>query len=158
MNIIKILNLIATRLNIDENILLNAVKDKINDTELNIEITDQDKLYKINELLNIDSKFVEFEQKNILQERTKRNFNKLKQNLGKLQILVLIKKLNESKGCDDIINALLSVLNTKFESVNNILSSELIQTGGIQTGGMNNKYYEKYIKYKTKYLILNSKL
>ena len=56
---------------------------------------------------------------------TKENFNKLKQTLGKVQILVLIKKLSESRGCDDVINSLLSVLNTNFESVNNILTSNL---------------------------------
>jgi trehalose-6-phosphate synthase len=147
MNIIFILKSIASRLNIDENTLLDAVKGKINNKELNNEITDPDRLMKINELLDVDSKLVEFERNNILQEQTKENFNKLKQTLGKLQILVLIKKLSESKGCDDVINSLLSVLNTKFESVNNILTLNLIQTGG--TG---NKYYKKYIKYKIKYL------
>jgi hypothetical protein len=149
MNITYILKLIASKLNINENTLLDVIKGKINDNELNIEITDPDKLIRINELLDVDSKLVEFEKNNILQEHTKQNFNKLKQNLGKLQILVLIKKLSESKGCDDILNALLSVLNTKFESVNNILTSNLIQIGGT-----NDKFYKKYIKYKTKYLQL----
>ena len=149
MNITYILKLIASRLDINENILLNAIKDKINDKELNNEITDPDRLIKINELLDVDSKLVEFEKNNILQEHTKVNFNKLKQNLGKLQILVLIKKLTESKGCGDVINALLSVLNTKFENVNNILISHLVQSGGT-----NNNYYNKYIKYKIKYLNL----
>lgn len=149
MNIIYILKLIASRLNIDDAILLNAVKNKINEKELNDEITDPEKIKKINELLDVDSRLLEFEKNNILHDHTKQNFNKLKENLGKLQILVLIKKLSESTGCNDIINTLLNILNNKFENINSILTSNLVQTGGT-----NKKYYKKYIKYKTKYLKL----
>jgi len=149
MNIIYILQLIATKLNIDENILIDTIKNKVNDKELTNIITDSDKLDKINNLLKIDSQFNDFEKNNIKNENTKQNFNKLKQNLGKLQILVLINKLSKSDKCDDIINALLNILTEKFENINNILSTDLIQIGGNQ-----NKYYKKYIKYKKKYLKL----
>ena len=154
MNIINILKLMASRLNVAENILLDAIKGKISDKELNDKITDPIRLTKINELLEIDAKLVQFGINNITQERTKNNFNKLKENLGQLQILILVKKLNDSKGCDDVINTLLTVLNAKFESINNVLVDNLMQTGG----GEDDKYYKKYIKYKIKYLKLSEKL
>ena len=50
---------------------------------------------------------------------------------------------------DDIINTLLTVLNAKFENINKILVTYLMQTGG------GDKYYKKYIKYKIKYLKLS---
>ena len=93
MNIINILKLMASRLNITENILLDAIKGKISDKELNDKITDPIRLTKINELLEIDAKLVEFGINNISQEHTKNNFNKLIETLGQLQILILVKKL-----------------------------------------------------------------
>jgi hypothetical protein len=141
MNLNKVLDLVATNLNIDKSILLNVIKDKI---DLNKEIHDVD---TINKLIDVDSKINNFEKNNIVHDHTKHNFTKLKNNLGKMQILVLISKLKKSTNCDDIINTLLNVLNNKFENINNILKSDFSQNGG-----SNNKYYNKYLKYKIKYL------
>lgn len=140
MNLNKILDLVANNLNINKSILLDVIKDKI---DLNKEIHDVD---TINKLIEVDNKINNFE-KNILYDNTKQNFQKLKNNLGKMQILVLISKLKKTTNCDDIINTLLNVLNNKFENINNILKSDFSQNGG-----SNNKYYEKYLKYKIKYL------
>lgn len=150
MNVKDFINLMAGKLNIKEDILLNAIKSNsnINEETLNIEITDETKIQKINKLLDVDSQFIEFEQK-LLNQSTKSSFKKLKENMGQLQILILIKSLNKSNNCDDIINALLSVLNNKIDNINDILKYDLDQSGG---GG---NYYNKYIKYKIKYLKLN---
>jgi hypothetical protein len=156
MNIIDIIKNIAKKLKISETILLDIIKPKITDKELNENIIDTE---IINKLLNIDSQFVTFEDKYIIKEKTKNNFNELKNNLGKLQILVLINKLKKSENCDDILNSFLSVFNNKFKTINNILISELNQLdshqlGESQLGGGNFIYYKKYIKYKIKYLQL----
>lgn len=149
MNILKISNIIATRLGINPNTLKNIIEIRLTEKQLNEEITDPEKISKINELFKVDSNFLEFEKINIKEENTKNNFNKLKENLGKLQILVLIKNLEKTKDCDSVLNALLGVLNNKFDAVNNMLSSDLKQNGG----GVN--FFNKYIKYKIKYLKLN---
>jgi hypothetical protein len=148
MNISTLSQNIANKLNIDSNILLNVIKSNLNETQLNSPITDPELLKNINNLINIDGEINDIEQ-NLKENETKNNFNKLKENLGKLQILVLIKNLEKSKSCDSVVKSLLNVLNNKFESVNNILESDLKQHGGT-----NENYYNKYLKYKIKYLKL----
>ena len=159
MTIICIAKKIANILNIEPGELTNIIQEKLSEDELK-QIIDND---DVNNLINHDSTFAEFESKIIIQE-TKDNFKNLKQNLGKLQTLVLINRLKKSKNCDDILNSLFSVFNNKFKNINNILLSELNQAGGNQTGGNQTggnqtgsntlKYYKKYIKYKIKYLQL----
>ena len=148
MNILKISNDVALKLGIKPSILEDIIKSRLSQEQLNEEITDPSKLEKINELFAADSNFLNFEKENIKEGKTKENFDKLKENLGKLQILVLIKNLEKTKDCDSVLNALLGVLNNKFDTVNNMLSSNLQQNGG----GVN--YYDKYIKYKVKFLNL----
>jgi len=158
MNINDILILMAEKLNINKELLFNSINSNISTEDLNMNINDEQKIEKINKLLSIDSKFVEFEHK-LSNESTKSSFNKLKENMGQLQILILIKGLSKSKSCDDIINTLLNILNSKFSGINDILKYDLEQTNNIpQLGGSYNndhKYYNKYIKYKIKYLKLN---
>ena len=148
MNILKISNDVASKLGIKSGILEDIIKSRLSLKQLNEEITDPGKLEKINELFAADSNFLNFEKENIKEGKTKENFDKLKENLGKLQILVLIKNLEKTKDCDSVLNALLGVLNNKFDTVNNMLSSNLQQNGG----GVS--YYNKYIKYKVKFLNL----
>lgn len=148
MNILKISNDVASKLGIKSGILEDIIKSRLSLEQLNEEITDPGKLEKINELFAADSNFLNFEKENIKEGKTKENFDKLKENLGKLQILVLIKNLEKTKDCDSVLNALLGVLNNKFDTVNNMLSSNLQQNGG----GVS--YYNKYIKYKVKFLNL----
>jgi len=159
MTIIGIAKKIANILNIKPDDLTNIIQEKLSEDELK-QIIDND---DVNNLINHDSTFAEFE-KNILIQETRDNFSNLKQNLGKLQTLVLINKLKKSKNCDDILNSLFSTFNNKFKNINNILLSELNQAGGNQIGGNQIggnqiggntlKYYKKYIKYKIKYLQL----
>lgn len=148
MNIYTLTQKIALQLNINENILLEIIKSNLSDTQLNIEITDQELINKINNLLTADMEIQNIETQ-FKEKETINNFNKLKNNLGKLQVLVLLKKLKKSKDCDSVVKSLLGALNNKFESVNHILESDLVQQGG-----SNDKYYTKYLKYKMKYLYL----
>ena len=148
MNIYTLSQNIASKLKIDEKILLDIIKENLNETQLKSEIIDPKLIEHINNLINIDGEINDIEN-NLKENETKNNFNRLKQNLGKLQVLVLIKNLKKSKDCDSVIKSLLNVLNNKFENVNNILASDLVQHGG-----SNDKYYIKYLKYKIKYLYL----
>jgi hypothetical protein len=149
MSIIDITIKIAEKLNINSEILLDILRTKLNDEQLTKIIDDPQKIDHINKLLNADNSLDNFQKENIKQEITNQNFNKLKENIGKLQVLVLVKGLEKTKDCDGVINVLLSALNNKFETVNDILKTDLIQTGG----GTN--YFNKYIKYKLKYLELS---
>jgi hypothetical protein len=153
MNILEISKNVATNLDIDSKEFENIIRSRLTEDQLNEKIIDRDKVDKINQLLRVDLQFLDFEKKNIKSENTKKNFNKLKENLGKLQILVLIKNLEKSKDCDSVLNVLLSALNNKFETVNTILSDDLVQSGG---GSVN--HFDKYIKYKVKYLNLTKQL
>ena len=150
MNILTISNNVASRLEIDPVIIKNIIESRLTNEQLNEEIKDTQKHKRINQLLVTDSSFLEFEKNNIKEGKTKESFDKLKVNLGKLQILVLIKNLEKTKDCDSVLNALLGVLNNKFDTVNTMLSSNLVQNGG----GVN--YFNKYIKYKIKYLKLTN--
>jgi len=148
MSIKDIANKIAEKLNIDSQILFEILQTKLSQEELNKPIDDPHKIEHIAKLLNADNELENFQRENIKEESTNLNFNKLKENIGKLQVLVLIRGLQKTKDCDSVINVLLSALNNKFDSVNNILATDLKQTGG----GVD--YYNKYIKYKIKYLKL----
>lgn len=133
---------------------LNIDKDKtqeiitILEKKINLDqIIDRTIIEKVNSLINADKNIQDFEEK-INNSETKTLFNQLKLSLAKLQTLSLIKKLKKSEDCSDVLNLLLKALNQKIESVNNIL---LDQNGG---GNNDNKFINKYYKYKVKYLNL----
>jgi hypothetical protein len=112
-----------------------------------------EKIILINKLLKTDNELNNFGEQ-IKTDTVKKNFNGLKENLAKLQILILIKTLKESKSCDDILNNFINILNTKVNTVNNIVQNNIEQKGGGNNNLYNNLYFKKYIKYKTKYLEL----
>ena len=154
MYILEISEKIANMLKIDSNTLKSIIESRLTEEQLNEEITDTGKINKINELFAADSNLLEFEKKHI-KKNTQESFKKLKDNLGKLQILVLIKNLEKTKDCDSVLNVLLGVLNNKFNTVNNILSGDLVQNGGgVKSYGSSVIYFNKYVKYKIKYLKL----
>jgi hypothetical protein len=72
------------------------------------------------------------------------SFKKLKDSLAELQVRVIIKKIEKSKDCDEILTAFIGLLNDKVNAVNQVL----------QLGGTNNIYKHKYFKYKYKYIKL----
>ena len=146
MNIEEITIQIAKLLKIDNTELLKIIRDRLPPEQLELKIQNNN----INELFKNDDSINNFEDK-ILNNKTKNNFNNLKQNIGKLQVLVLIKKLEKANDCNDVINSLLEIFNNKINTVNEILVDNTIN----QTGGSNIDFYKKYLKYKIKYYILN---
>lgn len=163
INIKDIAIQIATKLEIEKSILEKIIDENLSIEEQNIESTDI-KLKLINDMIASDNDIKNFEIK-IKNNTIKERFNLLKQNLGKLQILIFIKKLKKSKDCDEMLSALLSIFNNKIHSVNNILKNNLTQNGGsyniendieidIAIEDDIDIYYNKYIKYKLKYMML----
>ena len=134
-----IANLIAENLDIDPNTIVQSIPENLID-----EIISDDQIEKILELLNSDNEINNFGLENQLGD----NFNDLKSNLGKLQILVLIKSLKKAKKCEEILNTFIYLMNNKIGQVNNVLKSNL------QFGGGQKNYYKKYKKYKIKYLFI----
>ena len=132
-------NLIADNLGIDRIIIVESIPEHLID-----EIISDDQIEKILELLNSDNEINNFGLENQLGD----NFNDLKSNLGKLQILVLIKSLKKAKKCEEILNTFIDLMNNKIGQVNNVLKYNL------QFGGGQKNYYKKYKKYKIKYLFI----
>ncbi len=81
------------------------------------------------------------------------NWQKLLSNMGKLQVLLFIKKLETEKpNCSEILNDIITALNTKIETVNNILEVNIKKTDE------NTNTKQKYLKYKSKYLHLKNNI
>lgn len=115
--------------------------------EHNRTIHDTELMKKILLLLQSDSEITEFELK-LKNNRTIKNFYTMKEKLAELQVLALVKKLEKSETCDEVLNSFFVVLNNKFEGVNNVLADSINQTGG--GSSRNVGYYKKYLKYKIK--------
>ena len=80
-------------------------------------------------------------------------WNSFKQNLGKLQVLAILKKIRQGN-CDATIQTIVDALNTKIQAVNTILETNLQSGGGKQsTNSTNDPYYHKFLKYKFKYML-----
>jgi hypothetical protein len=102
------------------------------------------------------------------------NWNNMNEQLAQLQVLSLIQR---KENCEEVIKELLGILSKKIASVNDILRNNLGQpisqvntqantqadtkvedSDDSQSGGRNNdKYINKYLKYKNKYLSLKKK-
>ena len=140
ITILHIATIIARNLGIEVNTILNSIPPIL----LNEEVKNHDLLVKIHELIVSDQSIDEFGKSHQLGE----NFNILKNNLGKLQLLVLLKNLKKAEKCDDVLNHFLNIMNNKIVQVNDILNTNL------QFGGSKKNYYKKYNKYKKKYCLL----
>ena len=146
MNILDISKIISEKLGIENKILYDLLIQKLSEDQLKMEFKDNEKMCKINSLLETDAGILKFGESHITKDSTMTNFTKLKNSLGKLQILVLINDLKKSKNCDDVLDSFMKVFNDKLETVNTILADNLTQTGG------KSNYLVKYLKYKKKYL------
>jgi hypothetical protein len=150
MKILEISRIISEQLGIEYEPLEKIITTNLSKEQIDLDFNDTIKL-KIDQLMKKDLLIYKFGETEIKNQSTKDNFMKLKNNLGKLQILVLINNLKKSKNCNDVLNSFMNIFNKKIESVNEILADDLLQTGG------NNKYYNKYLKYKINYLNLKYK-
>jgi hypothetical protein len=63
--------------------------------------------------------------------------------------MTLIKQLEKSKNCDDILHSLFVVLNNKIKNV-----TTFVKVSSDQKGGSIN-FYKKYLKYKNKVKKIN---
>jgi hypothetical protein len=72
--------------------------------------------------------------------------------MGKLQGLVLLRAVS-TKDCDTIMKSLTEAVSGKLKAVNEVLEANITQAGG---GNRMNEIsmYNKYLKYKAKYLSL----
>jgi hypothetical protein len=140
---------IAKKLNIDSIKIFDIIQQK----KININILlDESIKDEINKLLKIDDDINNFDETTLKNDMVKENFKLLKKNLAELQVRVILKKLEKVENCGDVISVLLSTINKKLKISNEI--SSLNQRGGAH----NVQYYNKYLKYKIKYLLLQDKL
>lgn len=157
LTILDVADKISIKLKIGTQTLRNTIKEKF-PHHSNIKL-DNKLLNEINKLLETDDEITKFQLKlENMSQNTQNNFQILKIELGKLQLDTLIKKINKSSDCEEILHAFISALNGKLSVVNDILTESLqnpIDSTSIQKGGSIeidniNKYYLKYAKYKLK--------
>lgn len=147
--IINIAKQIAIKLNINDNELINIIKDKYSKLEFNKNI-DTKLIDKINKLLKNDEELNQFEKQ--LDSNTIPNFKILKTNLGKLQLLILLKNLEKCESNTDILNTFISIVDKKISNINELLIEQI--GGNNNPKYTENNYYELYIKYKYRYIKL----
>lgn len=152
-----------------ENMVTNIGLDDSQKGDIMTEITDilDGNKHKLNDidisaLLSADAELQQM-RNNILREygdadgTTKEEFNKLFLQLVKLQSISLLKKIE--KDCSEPIRVILETITKKLEAVNNLrmqdLKSDLpLQISQGQAGGA----YNKYLKYKNKYINLKKSM
>jgi hypothetical protein len=157
IGIIELSKLIAGKLAIPEQQLIDLINTKLTPEEIaKSKDFNKDKISEIMKLLQSDEEITKFGD-SLKNQGVKDNFEHLKKNLGKLQVLVLLKKIDKSTNCDDVLNTFIGIINNKVSIVNDIMEKKLDNklVGGQVGGGRNGKeYIGKYIKYKLKYLRL----
>ena len=89
----------------------------------------------------------------IYKDAIKLSWDKTISTLGKLQGLVILKKIS-SNDCKPVIETLLAAIDKKISVVNEILEQNITQTGGNNI----NTFKNKYLKYKMKYLNLKNNM
>jgi hypothetical protein len=145
---------ITTALNIsaiDELNLIKSLWSKFgNNKEYKLIINDK----QINDLLNADQRIKDLEGKmSPYFKEVEKNWKSLLNNLGKLQALIFIKKLEEpAPDCTGIINEIVTALNNKISTVNTILENN------IKISEKATQSKQKYLKYKSKYLHLKNNM
>jgi len=108
----------------------------------------------IENLLKADSDLHDLEPKlKPYYDKVKENWESMLYNLGKLQAIIFLKKLEEpTNNCGEIVNDITKALDNKINIVNKILEEN------IKTSQLEKQHKQKYLKYKTKYLHLKNKL
>jgi hypothetical protein len=144
---------ITTALNIDNtnaDKLSNELFTKFGKEDQYKLLTNQD----ITQLLKADESIKELESKmSPYFKDVQNNWKSLINNLGKLQALIFIKKLEEpTPDCAGIINEIVTALNNKISTVNTILENN------IKISEKATQSKQKYLKYKSKYLHLKNNM
>lgn len=139
---------IATALEIEEDILMEIITNKINIVGINNNELVNEVIVK---LLKNDEAIKKFGDR-ITKDTTKDKYKNLKRNLGKLQVLILINKLKQSNNCEDVLNTFISAINNKLENLVELENIKYSQQGGSKINNnyslyINNKRYIKHLKY-----------
>jgi hypothetical protein len=117
----------------------------LNDINLDIEINDKEINDIINKLLDVDKDINELKIKS-------NNFTNLKKNLIILQIKIILNKIKEKNIDNESFNKLIELINKKLTIINDILYNR----NDLHGGSINKDYYNKYLKYKKKYILLKN--
>ena len=137
-----------------------SINDIIADMDSKFNRSDKYKILnnpKINELLKADEDLKRLEQKlEPYYNDIKDQWNLMMKNLGKLQTFIFLKKI-EPSNCGPIINEIITALNTKINTVNEILEENIKSTNN-QAGGNIDSFKQKYLKYKSKYLHIKNNI
>ena len=137
-----------------------SISDIIADMDSKFNRSDKYKILsnpKINELLKADEDLKKLEQKlEPYYNDIKDQWNLMMKNLGKLQTFIFLKKI-EPSNCGPIINEIITALNTKINTVNEILEENIKSTNN-QAGGNIDSFKQKYLKYKSKYLHIKNNI
>jgi len=165
----KYLTSMLSSLGINNDNVINKIFNEINiNTKTDLELI-QSHYGNVEMLKNQDEQLMT-NLNTITNENTKKQVYETLAELAKLQTLILIRK--KPKDCDVLMTSLLSAFKDKISTVNNILVKNLedekpkekigeIMTRGTETsnfiGGNDNKFKQKYFKYKSKYLNLLKK-
>lgn len=115
----------------------NNIVDDLNIKE-SIEIK-QNNINTLNSMVNNNNRLTEFS-KTIKNEKLKQKINDLKNRFAKLQLKSMIK--DETPDTQNIIGEILTSVNNKLETMNNIYETKLEPKP---------QYEYKYLKYKIKY-------
>jgi hypothetical protein len=76
---------------------------------------------------------------------------------GRLQALSILKNVSKSENCDEKINKIVDAMTEKLSTVNTVLTENLNPTTNkYLSSGSEFNYFQKYLKYKNKYLLLKN--
>ena len=155
-----VVNKICISLNLNSDnktTLLDIIQNKIikKEIEENIELSPEI-IERLDVISNGNNKMKLFEDNHLNQytANTIDNFKDLKYNIGKLQIMALVNKIQKSNDNSMILNTMLDALNSQVSTIGEIMGMK----GGSNASHPNlDIYFCKYIKYKNKYLRLQNK-
>lgn len=139
----------------------NEITEKINklmsSAQINIfDYTENNELKQ--RLIEHDKKLSELRENfKTMFPRLENNFDDLLSNLGLLQGLISLQKINKCDNGQQVIKSLIDALNDKLSAVNDIIIENLNNppTSSNQTGG---SYKGKYLKYKLKSEIVDTEI
>lgn len=139
------------------NAILNEMQTKFDDKTKYELVNNPDIQSSIQKLITSDQEINNLIQPGgeleIYKDAIQSTWNKTIATLGKLQGLVILKKIS-SNDCKPVIESLLAAIDKKISVVNEILEQNIAQTGGNNI----NTFKNKYLKYKMKYLNLKNNM
>lgn len=152
-NFNEYLTQVLSALDIQDDSVKNAFNDFDNTQKYKL-MNNTNIINKLIELIEADKELTSFWNKNKdyfdeNNQALKKNWEEMKQHLGKLQGLILLQKIQKQKDCTPVMDGIVSALNKKLNLVNDILTENLKQDQQEeqqQGGGMYRRKFNKYVK------------